>query len=133
MLLKLFLAFTIIPFFEIALLIKLGGAIGIFNTLLIVIITALVGANLARMQGLQTMIRVREALNRGEVPAEEMMDAFIIFVAGILLLTPGFITDCAGVLLLIPPVRNAFKRWLRRRFDHWIAGNTANIRIYRGY
>ena len=132
MALKLFLAFTVIPFLEIALLIKLGGQFGFWNTLLVVIITALVGANLARMQGVQTMIRLREALNRGEMPAEEMMDAFIIFLAGIVLLTPGFITDAAGIALLIPVSRNAFKRWLRRKFDRWMAGNQANIHIYRG-
>jgi UPF0716 protein FxsA len=132
MLFKLFLAFTIIPFLEIALLIKLGGQIGVLNTLMIVIITALVGAQLARRQGVSTMLKVREAMNRGEVPAEEMMDAMIIFIAGILLLTPGFITDAAGILLLIPATRNAFKRWLRVKFDSWVAQNSANIRIYRG-
>ena len=71
-------------------------------------------------------------MNRGEVPAEELMDAMIIFIAGVLLLTPGFITDCAGILLLIPATRNAFKRWLRTKFDTWVAQNSANVRIYRG-
>ena len=132
MLFKLFLAFTIVPFLEIALLIKLGGHIGVINTLMIVIVTGLVGAYLARLQGMTTMLRVRDAMNRGQVPAEEMMDAMIIFIAGVLLLTPGFITDATGILLLIPATRNAFKRWLRTKFDAWVAQNSANIRIYRG-
>ncbi len=129
---KLFLAFTIIPFLEIALLIKVGSNIGIFNTLLVVILTGVLGAALARHQGFLTMLKVREALNRGEMPAEELMDAAIILVAGVMLLTPGFITDACGVLLLVPPTRNAFKRWLRRRFDEWISDNRPHINIYRG-
>ena len=129
MLFKLFLAFAIIPFLEISLLIHLGARLGVINTLLIVIITALLGAYLARLQGMITLMKVREALNRGEMPAEELMDAVIIFVAGVVLLTPGFITDAGGVLLLIPATRNAFKRWLRKRLDLWIDRNRMNIHI----
>ena len=61
------------------------------------------------------------------MPAEELMDAFIILVAGLMLLTPGFLTDVGGILLLIPATRNAFKRWLRRRFDNWIRKGTITI------
>jgi len=73
MFLKLFLAFTIVPFVEIYLLIKIGGQVGAFNTILIVILTGLLGASLARLEGIKTMTRVRESLNRGELPAEEML------------------------------------------------------------
>ncbi|MBW1770000.1 MAG: FxsA family protein, partial [Deltaproteobacteria bacterium] len=75
MLIKLFLAFTLIPFCEIYLLIKIGNYLGAFNTILVVIITGFIGAYLARLQGIKTMMRVRESLNRGELPAEEMLDA----------------------------------------------------------
>ena len=95
-----------------------------FNTLLIVILTGLLGASLARLEGMKTMTRVRESLNRGELPAEEMLDAMLIFAAGIVLLTPGFITDLAGLTLLVPQARFWFKRWLRRRFDEWIERST---------
>ena len=121
---KLFLAFTIVPFIEIYLLIKIGAWVGAFNTLLIVILTGLLGASLARLEGMKTMTRVRESLNRGELPAEEMLDAMLIFAAGIVLLTPGFITDLAGLTLLVPQARFWFKRWLRRRFDEWIERST---------
>ena len=130
MLLKLFLAFTLIPFFELYLLIKIGYYLGAFNTILVVIVTGLLGAYLAKLQGIRTMMRVRECLNRGELPAEEMLDALLIFVAGIVLITPGFVTDLAGIGILVPKTRFWFKRWLRKKFDQWISENRANIVIF---
>ncbi len=123
----LLLAFTCIPLAELTLLITVGSKIGVLQTIAIVIITGVVGAWLARMEGLATMIRVQQSLQQGLVPAEELMDAFIILVAGLMLLTPGFLTDVGGILLLIPATRNAFKRWLRRRFDNWIRKGTITI------
>jgi UPF0716 protein FxsA len=120
MFIKLFLAFTLVPFVEIYLLIKIGAQIGAFNTILIVILTGLLGASLARLEGIKTMTKVRESLNRGDLPAEEMLDAMLIFVAGVVLLTPGFITDLTGLALLVPKLRYWFKRWLRRKFDEWL-------------
>jgi len=130
MLLKLFLAFTLIPFFEIYLLIKIGHYLGAFNTILVVIVTGLLGAYLAKLQGIRTMTRVRESLNRGELPAEQMLDAVLIFVAGIVLLTPGFITDLAGIAILVPNTRFWFKRWLRKKFDQWISENRTDIIMF---
>jgi UPF0716 protein FxsA len=116
---KLFLAFTLIPVAEIYLIIKLGGLLGAFNTIAIIILTGIAGATLARVQGLKTMLKVQENLQQGIVPAEEMIDALLIFVAGVVLLTPGFLTDAAGLLLLFPPSRFHIKRLLRRKFDQW--------------
>lgn len=129
MLLKLFLAFTLIPVIELALLIRLGGVIGVINTLLLVIATGFCGAWLARAQGFRTMLRVRERLGRGAMPAEDLIDAVIIFAAGVVLLTPGLVTDIAGLLLLLPATRTPFKRWLRGRFDRWM--HNPNSRISR--
>jgi UPF0716 protein FxsA len=129
MLLRLFLAFTLIPVFELYLLIKIGYYLGALNTILVVIVTGLLGAYLAKLQGIKTMIRVRESMNRGELPAEEMLDALLIFIAGIVLLTPGLITDLAGIAILVPHTRASFKRWLRRKFDQWIIQNKNNIVI----
>ena len=131
MLLKLFLAFTLIPIIELYLLIEIGTIIGTLNTVILVIATGFAGAWLARMQGMQTMIRVRSSLQQGIMPTEELMDALLIFMAGIVLLTPGFITDAAGLLLLIPETRNHFKRFLRYKFDRWIQNQ--NIHIQRKY
>ena len=127
MLLKLFLAFTIVPVLEIYLLIKVGTLIGALQTVMIVIATGFIGASLARAQGLQTMMKVRESLNRGELPAEGLMDAFLIFFAGIVLLTPGFITDIAGLLMLYPPTRFLFKKWLRKKFDAWVRRHQVDV------
>jgi UPF0716 protein FxsA len=129
-LLKLFLTFTIIPFIEIYLLIKIGSYLGAFNTVVIVILTAFLGALLARYQGFQTMLRVRESLERGEMPAEELLDALLILLAGIVLLTPGFLTDLAGLMILMPATRLRFKRWLRKKFDEWTNQKRVDVTFY---
>ena len=127
MLLKLFLAFTLVPVAEIYLLIKVGNHMGALNTVALVIATGIAGAYLARLQGMQTMFRVRANLEQGVMPAEAMLDALLIFVAGVVLLTPGFITDALGLLLLIPETRFQFKRYLRKKFDHWIQEQDVHI------
>ena len=130
MLLKLFLAFTLIPFAEIYLLIKVGAVIGAFNTVALVILTGFIGAYLARMQGMQTMLRVRTSLQQGNMPAEDLIDALLIFVAGIVLLTPGFLTDAGGLLLLFPVTRSHFKRLLKRKLDNWIRDQNLHYTFY---
>ena len=124
MLLKLFLAFTIIPVVELYLLIKIGSIIGAIPTILIVIGTGFLGAYLARVQGLKTMWKVRDNLSQGIMPAEELLDALLIVVAGVVLLTPGFLTDFLGFSLLIPASRNLIKRWLRKQLERlYFQGN----------
>ena len=130
MFLKLFFAFTLIPVIELYLLIKLGALIGLFNTLLLVILTGVSGAYLARLQGLETMLKVRERLQQGETPAEEMLDAMIIFIAGIVLLTPGLLTDITGLLLLFPATRLRFKIWLRQKLYQWVQNSDVHISRY---
>lgn len=129
MLLKLFLAFTLIPVVEIYLLIEVGGHIGALNTVALVVATGFAGAYLARLQGMHTMLRVRSSLQQGIMPAEDLLDALLIFAAGIVLLTPGFITDAFGLLLLIPETRSFFKRFLRKKLDAWM--QEQNVRIDR--
>ena len=129
MLLKLFLAFTLIPVAEIYLLITIGGYLGALNTVVLVVATAFAGAYLARLQGMQTMVRVRTSLQQGILPADELLDAVLIFAAGIVLLTPGFVTDAFGLLLLIPETRAVIKHYLKNRFDTWM--NDQNVRIDR--
>ena len=115
MLLKLFLAFTIIPIIEIYLLIEIGSMFGALTAVTLVILTGFLGAFLARMQGLQTLNRIQESLHEGRMPSGELLDALLIVIAGLVLLTPGFLTDSAGFLLLIPATRNSIKYWLRRQ------------------
>ena len=128
---KLFLAFTIIPVLELYILIEVGSYLGALNTIMVVIVTGFVGAYLARLQGFQTMLRVRERLNRGEMPTEGLIDALLILLAGIVLLTPGFLTDIAGLLILIPQTRNRFKGWLMWKLENWIHNNRVDIQFYR--
>ena len=127
MFIKLFLAFTLIPVAEIYLLIKLGGAIGALNTIVVVILTALAGAYLARLEGMRTLKQLRTNMEQGAMPAGELLDALIIFVAGIVLLTPGFLTDIAGLLILFPLTRRYIKKWLRSRIEGKMRSRTIDI------
>ena len=115
MLLKLFLAFTLIPLVEIYLLIKLGQNFGAITSILLVIFTGILGAYLARMEGLRTLFRIQETIREGRMPGEELLDALLIAIAGLVLITPGFITDVVGFLLLFPFTRMLAKNWLKER------------------
>ena len=117
MLLKIFLAFTIIPIIEIYLLIEIGSIFGALTAVILVILTGFLGAFLARMQGLQTFFRIQESLREGRMPSGDLLDALLIVIAGLVLLTPGFLTDSVGFLLLIPTTRNSIKYWLRRQIE----------------
>jgi len=127
MFLKLFLAFTLIPVIELYLLIKIGTIIGSVNTILLVIFTGFFGAWLARIEGLNTMFKVRSNLEQGIMPKEELIDALIIFFAGVLLITPGILTDFAGLLLLWPVTRKKFKQFLRKKIDEINSQGNFNI------
>ena len=128
---KLFLLFILVPAAEIYLLVKVGSVIGPFATIALVILTALAGAHLARLQGMSTMLRIRENLDQGFMPAEELLDGVLIFLAGMVLLTPGFLTDITGLLILLPGPRNMFKRWLRKKFDEWRQNPNVHITFHR--
>ena len=117
MLLKLFLAFTIIPVVEIYLLIQIGTIFGALTSIALVIVTGFLGAYLARIQGLQTLFRIQKSLREGQMPSGELLDALLIGIAGLVLLTPGFLTDAFGFLLLIPNTRTAIKYWLHRQIE----------------
>ena len=127
MLLKLFLCFTLIPVFELYLLIKVGAVIGGINTILLVIISGFLGAWLARLEGMNTLFKLKMNLQQGIMPAEELLDAVIIFIAGVVLITPGFITDIMGLLLLWPVTRNKLKQMLRKKFDELQLQGNINI------
>lgn len=114
---RLFLLFTLIPIIELYTLVSVGSVIGGLPTIGIVILTGIAGAWLARMEGFNTMQKVRQSLNEGQVPADEMVEALLILVAGLLLLTPGFVTDFAGLAMLLPFTRKPLARWLRKQFN----------------
>lgn len=128
---KLFLLFAVIPFLEIYTLVSMGQAIGTWQTIALVLLTAAAGAYLAKMQGIATMMKIRDSLNMGLMPAEEMLDGVLILLASIVLVLPGFLTDLCGLVLLLPGPRNMFKRWLRRKFDDWRQNPNVIIRYHR--
>ena len=115
--LKLLLAFTIIPIIEIYLLIEIGSIFGVLTAITLVILTGFLGAFMARIQGLQTLFRIQESLREGRMPSGELLDALVIVIAGVVLLTPGFLTDSAGFLLLIPTTRNSIISWLQHQIE----------------
>lgn len=127
MLFRLFLCFTLIPMIELYLLIQVGSVIGGFNTIILVIISGFLGAWLARMEGMNTLMRVRSNMQQGIMPTEDLLDGLIILLAGVVLITPGLLTDAMGLTLLWPVSRNAFKRFLRKKFDEWTSHNTIDI------
>jgi UPF0716 protein FxsA len=114
---RLFLLFTLVPLVELALLIWLAQATDWRWALLLAVGTGLAGAVLIRHQGRSVWRRVQTELSEGRVPADPLLDAALVLVAGVLLLTPGVLTDVVAVLLLVPWTRRLAKRWLRRWFE----------------
>ncbi len=117
MLLRLFLLFTLIPLVELCLLLLLANVTNWWFTLGLVVLTGVVGAWLARRQGLRCWRRVHETMAAGRLPADPLMDGLMILVAGALLVTPGVLTDLVGFALLTPPFRRVVKDRLKRRFQ----------------
>jgi len=101
----LFVLFLTIPLLEIYILMRIGSVLGPASTIALCILTAALGAALLRWQGIQTLARVQERLQRGEIPATDMLGGAILLLAGVLLLTPGFFTDVLGFLCLAPAFR----------------------------
>jgi len=97
--------FVAMPIIEIAVFIQAGELIGLWPTIGVVVLTAIIGTSLMRAQGLQTLAKAQSQMDQGEMPIGAMFDGICILVAGVLLLTPGFVTDTFGFLLLVPPLR----------------------------
>jgi UPF0716 protein FxsA len=111
---KLFLLFTVVPLVDLYLLITIGGLIGGGPTLALVIGTGLVGATLARREGLRVWRDWQQSVARGEMPREGVTSSLLVLVGGVLLVTPGLITDAVGLTLLVPPARRMIAGWLAR-------------------
>lgn len=117
----LFAGFVIVPVIEIVLFYYVGTWIGIWPTLALVILTAFVGSWLVSRQGRATWLEFRREITAGEIPTKTIVHGAMILVAGALLLTPGFLTDVVGLLLLVPGVREGLRRWGTNRLrSRWI-------------
>ncbi len=110
MFIKLFILFAVIPIAELYVLLKVGALIGAFYTVIIILATATLGAYLAKTQGFTVIKKINSALKEGRAPAKELLDGLFVLAGGILLLTPGFVTDFMGLSMLIPPLRSTYIR-----------------------
>jgi len=124
---RLLLLFISIPLIEVLNLIKLGSLFGFWPTIFLVIGTGILGAYLAKLYGLTIWYKIQKDLNAGLMPADKLVDGLLILIGGIVLLTPGLLTDILGIMLLIPVTRNFFKRFAKDKFRKMSNAQTSNI------
>jgi UPF0716 protein FxsA len=118
--LLLLILFLIVPFAELAVIVAVADRVGIFETIVALIAISVLGSFLAKREGMEVWSRFRSALARGEVPSGEVLDGFLVLLGAALLLTPGFLTDVAGLLLLFPWSRAGLKRTVRSAARRYI-------------
>jgi len=113
--LLLVVAFIVVPLVELAVILQVGNLIGLWWTIALLLTVSVAGSWLIRREGTRTWTAFRDALGRGRAPAVEVVDGALVLVGGALLLTPGFVTDIAGLSLVFPPTRALWNRLIRRR------------------
>ena len=121
------LIFILVPVAELGVLLFSGKTIGVWPTLILLIVTGLLGSYLAKKQGINTIRRVQEQIQSGRVPGNEILDGLCVLFGGILLLSPGFLTDILGLVLLLPFIRTLIKPLILKLFRKWIDKNTFTI------
>jgi len=115
---RLFLLFTLVPVIELWLLMRVGSVIGFFPTVGIILFTGVVGAWMARIQGLSVISNLNTSVAQGKVPGKELVNAVLVFVGGALLLTPGFVTDILGFSMIMPGTRDLISAFLIKYFSN---------------
>ena len=115
----------ILPIVEISVFIAIGDRIGIFYTVMMILVTAIIGSILLRIEGFRILGQIQKDIAAGKMPAKELFDGVMILIAGVLLLTPGFVTDSIGFLLFIPTIRTAMRAFVlsRIKFQTKAAGS----------
>jgi UPF0716 protein FxsA len=126
---KLFLIFAVVPVIELALLINIGSLIGVLNTVIIVILTATIGAYMVRMEGIGVMYRIQRNMQEGIFPGNELINGMMILIAGAMLLTPGFFTDVLGFLMVFPVSREFIKKIARRYIKKKMSSDEIEIHL----
>ncbi len=127
---RLVLIFIIVPLMEILLLIEIGSRIGTLNTILIIVLTGILGAYMMRQQGFTILANIRGNLSQGRMPTGELINGVLVLVGGILLLTPGFFTDAVGFVLLIPTTRGFVRKKIQLLIQRKI--ESGDIHIFFG-
>ncbi|MCC4768689.1 membrane protein FxsA [Methanosarcina sp. DH2] len=130
---KLFSLFLIIPLVEIYLLIKIGGIIGAINTVLIILITASLGAYLTKSQGFRVLRQIQNATAQGYVPGNELLHGLFVLIGGFALLTPGFLTDAIGFSMLIPQIREIYVGIAKGLIKKRIQQGNFQMRMYTDF
>ena len=125
---RLILLFTVVPALELALLIEIGQLIGTLYTLALIIGTGVLGAALARSQGLRVLREVQAEFAQGRLPAGSLVDGLLILIAGALLMTPGVLTDAVGFACLTPVLRRQVRRRLQQRFERVLREGRVDVR-----
>lgn len=123
------LVFVVVPFVELYVILQVGHAIGVLNTIGLLVLVSVVGAWLMKREGLAVVHRARVQMLDGRVPAAAVVDGVLVLFAGALLVTPGFVSDVFGILLLLPPTRAAVRAYGRRR----LAARLTVLPPRRGY
>jgi UPF0716 protein FxsA len=123
----LFLLFTIVPIVETWLLVVLGRAMGFWPTVALILLSGMVGAWLAKHEGLRVLRRWQESLAAGRVPEEGVLSAVLVLAGGVLLIAPGVLTDVTGLVLLFPPTRRIIAGWVRRFVERRIERGTIRV------
>jgi UPF0716 protein FxsA len=121
------LIFILVPVAELGVLLFSGQTIGVWPTLILLIVTGLLGSYLAKKQGINTIRKVQEQIQFGKVPGNEILDGLCVLFGGILLLSPGFLTDILGLILLLPFTRTLIKPFILKLIRKWIDKNTFTI------
>ncbi len=130
---RLVLLFVGVPLLELFILIQMGRLIGLLPTIVLVIVTGLAGATLARLEGLRTLWNIRGELARGRLPGNALFDGLGILVGGALLLTPGILTDLLGFSFLFPPTRTLLLRQLRSRMEKGMLSGAIRVTHFSGF
>jgi UPF0716 protein FxsA len=127
----LFLALFLLPFVDLYVLLRIGRVAGFWPTLGLVLLTGLVGALLAREEGVRVLRRWQESMARGLMPEEGLLSGLLVLVGGVLLVLPGVLTDAVGLFLLFPPTRRLVAGWLRRRLKRSMADGTLRVTTFQ--
>jgi UPF0716 protein FxsA len=122
------LIFIFVPLIELYFLLEIGQLIGIFSTIMVIVFTGALGVSIARKQGYQVVNNIRASLNAGRIPTDDLVSALLILIGGVTLLTPGFLTDITGFLLILPGSRDVIAKIVKKRFIKYVKENKVEVR-----
>jgi UPF0716 protein FxsA len=125
---KLLILFIVVPIIELVLLIEIGRIIGTFYTIGLIFVTGIIGVFLAKTQGFLVLRNIQLSLARGEMPGQHLIDGLLIFAGGLVLLTPGLLTDLLGFSLLFPVTRGFYRNLLINKLKYWLT--TGQVKFF---